>query len=472
VPSANAPGSLGIIVPLTLAKTLTEEQSMGRPRAEIQKWKEDQSRQVHEKIADLEARMGRLSVLDNRLNGAKACEDGPKWSDILPGAVPDKIETETQKYMLAKQASNTVRRIVVGDLDMPDDPWEETMWAGEEDLAAEGEPEYLAEEQPVASKPSTANTQIAGQVIEVGWQDGKCFQPIIAATSRSDGAGSIKEGGDGSDEERAQFPKLVHDCCNVSLPLLCGGFSQKSMVRNFCFDIYSSHYAQAAFQLVWLANVLFVAASPELNRVVVSDKMSVSEWAALVFNFISIFILFVEVTTGIIALGLQGSPGTWLRVSVFHKIDLVVFLVCILEVIASISGGILGFQAPTLRPFRLLRVFKFTYLTKLLKDFEVIFLTFDKCSGQLMTISLICLFYFAVFAIFGMAMYQSSFRRACVMIDRDVPSCASDFSTSWKNTCSNEDFVRQLWVIEGGGSLYKPSRCVLSPLLDWGTTCH
>jgi hypothetical protein len=244
------------------------------------------------------------------------------------------------------------------------------------------------------------------------------------------------------------------------------------MVRNFCFDIYSSLYAQAAFQLVWLANVLFVAASPELNRVVVSDKMSVSELAALVLNFVSIFILFVEVATGIIALGLQGSPGTWLRVSVFHKIDVVVFLVCILEVIASISGGVLGFQAPTLRPFRLLRVFQFTYLTKLLKDFEVIFFTLERCSGQLMTISLICLFYFAVFAIFGMAMYQSSFRRACVMIDRDVPSCASDFSTSWKNTCSNEDFVRQLWVTEGGGSLYKPSRCVLSPLLDWGTACH
>ena len=107
------------MVPLTFAQSLTEEQSLQQSREEIKMWKEDQSRQVQDKIADLEARMSRLSTLDDRLNGAHASEQGVKWHDVLPGAVPEKIETETQKYMVAKQASQTIRRIVNGDLDMP-----------------------------------------------------------------------------------------------------------------------------------------------------------------------------------------------------------------------------------------------------------------------------------------------------------------------------------------------------------------
>ena len=43
VPSANAPGSLGIVVPLSLAKTLTQEESIKQSRKDIKQWKEEQS---------------------------------------------------------------------------------------------------------------------------------------------------------------------------------------------------------------------------------------------------------------------------------------------------------------------------------------------------------------------------------------------------------------------------------------------
>jgi hypothetical protein len=53
----------------------------------------------------------------------------------------------------------------------------------------------------------------ASQVLEFGWQGGKRSQPTIAATSRSEGAGGIEEGGDGSDEKKGKKQQLFKCAC-------------------------------------------------------------------------------------------------------------------------------------------------------------------------------------------------------------------------------------------------------------------
>lgn len=68
-------------------------------------------------------------------------------------------------------------------------------------------------------------TTRAGQVVEFGWQGGKRSQPTIAATSRSEGAGGMEEGGDGSDEEKGKKQQLFK-CASTKLGL---SFTMNSM---------------------------------------------------------------------------------------------------------------------------------------------------------------------------------------------------------------------------------------------------
>lgn len=481
VPSANAPGSLGFVVPLMHSQSLTEAQSLQKSRQEVKQWKEEQSRIVQEKIVDLEARMSRLSTLDDRLTHNKHADDGGRWSDVLPGAVPDKIETETQKFLLAKQATTTVRSIVNGDIEMPPTPtghhtpvsqmlddnnmdvveWENALKGGHMDHVYE-----------VGSKPSTANTHIADDDInEIGWQKRK--QDIDMG---GDYGGLLELARDNDQEKKEEkekenadmlhnpplphkdaiIIKTLYDCCTVSCPWMCGGFSHKSWVRNVCFGIYSSRYLQNTFQLIWISNVIFIAVSPTLNRLIFHEVflMNTTELVSLGYNGICVLVLFIEVTSGVIVLGLLRGPSAWLGVSVFNKIDLVVLLVCILEGV----GAIFSIPVPTLRPFRMLRVFKNVSQLAILKGFDIIVETLDQCAGQILTIALICTFYFAIFAIFGMAMYQKSFRRSCVVVGQPVPSCASDFTTSWNNACSKKDFVAQAWIPDSSASLLVSSR--------------
>ena len=445
-----------------MVQTLTEEQSLRQSRQDIKKWKEQKTTEVQERMAHLEARMTRLSILDERIDDIEPSDgdDGSKWSNILPGVIPDKLETETQKFLVAKQASNTMKRMVEGDLAMP--------------------PETIEHYREEEDKPSTANTEVAANELnELGWKaddpDSKSLSDdpdsslsLSLSDSKKNGD-EIKEEVEDDEIHFAPLPKkqeyrieFLEDCCERSCSsFLCGGFSHTSLTRHICFSISTSQFFQFVSQVTWLANISFMAASPEMNRLTLDriPSMDIPEIISVAFNLFCILILFIEVVSGIIAFGLIHGPTAWLKLSAYNKIDLLVLLVCLAEGISSLISPTLGLIMPTLRPFRTLRIFKI--VGRWLKDFDIIIVTLDQSFGQIATTTTILLFYYFVFVIFGMAMYQKSFRRACVAVNHLVPSCASDFSTSWNNTCAHGDFIRNSWVVDDAEKpLVEPRFCI------------
>jgi len=158
---------------------------------------------------------------------------------------------------------------------------------------------------------------------------------------------------------------------------------------NVCFSFFKSKYVNIFLQVVWLSNIVFIAVSPDMNRLVFRQilQMSVLEQLSLGFNVFCVFLLSLEILSGIVAIGLK----RWLVISVYHRLDLAIFLVCVLEGV----GGVFALQLPTLRPFRILRVFKNISTFKILAGFDIILETLERCSGQIATIALICLSLFS-----------------------------------------------------------------------------
>ena len=313
-----------------MVQTLTEEQSLRQSRQDIKKWKEQKTTEVQERMAHLEARMTRLSILDERIDDIEPSDgdDGSKWSNILPGVIPDKLETETQKFLVAKQASNTMKRMVEGDLAMPPEPIEH----------------YREDED----KPSTANTEVAANELnEFGWKaddpDSKCLSDDPDSSLSLSLSGSKKDGDEIKEEVEddeiyfAPLPtkqeyriEFLEDCCERSCSsFLCGGFSHTSLTRHICFSISTSQFFQFVSQVTWLANISFMAASPEMNRLTLDriPSMDIPEIISVAFNLFCILILFIEVVSGIIAFGLIHGPTAWLKLSAYNKIDLLFLLV-------------------------------------------------------------------------------------------------------------------------------------------------
>jgi len=109
---------------------------------------------------------------------------------------------------------------------------------------------------------------------------------------------------------------------------------------------------------------------------------------------------------GIIALGFCWSPNTWLRCSDFHKLDALVLLVTAGEYVAAILGS----NSVTLRPFRLLRVFRAIVKIKSFLGVKTIIRTLRQGITQLGVVILMLFFFMCGFGIFGMAMYQVGIR--------------------------------------------------------------
>ena len=448
---------------------------------------------------NLNERLHRLSKIDHRLNADSIQGQQMSWADCLPGLVPEKIETETQKLGIAKQASKTIRRIIEGDLDMPPSPdpaveeesiqekaagkrpatsglWQSPNTDEDEDGTNPNDFGWSVHELPhglsdglrisdglcMSSHTDSPHPEDAGDGLEgvgAGRVCGQCsarvknldassciqcgyrLTPILHKSRAAAGTAGSDSDGNESDKDKEpsmyildqeglpeekkqdhrghQETKINHmdECCEWSCSLLCGGFPRSSPFRKACFAIYKSRAFDLLFQIVWLANVVFIAIDPDRNQLNLGidslQSMSPTDLAASGFNVFCVLVLSVEVMSGIIALGFIRGETSWLTVSIFHRLDLIILLSCFVEAICAS----LGLRAPTLRPVRLLRVFKNVTLMKLLKGFEVILLTLHRASGQIITMALICVFYFAIFCIVGIAIYQNSFRRACVVCD-------------------------------------------------------
>ena len=217
-------------------------------------------------------------------------------------------------------------------------------------------------------------------------------------------------------------PKSIEDAVIISCPLIFGGFSRRSPVRQQCFDIKQNLWWQSFFLSVTVANSLYIAIAPEISEGGVEALKNNPSPGEFWFDIICAAVMGFEVLVGIIAYGFVQSKSTYLRNSGFHKLDFACFLATILEYVGS------SFNMPdfTMRPFRMLRLFKPLVRIKSFSGVKNIITTLSEGSPQLAIIFLFLLLTIAAWTIFAMALYQTSFRFRCVAVDAQVPLCASN----------------------------------------------
>lgn len=225
-------------------------------------------------------------------------------------------------------------------------------------------------------------------------------------------------------------PSTLQEATPISMTLFFGGFTRKSPFRMKCFEIYNSSSWAGFFFTVTLANCIYIGIAPAVSDAEFDTGPGIS--AGEIFDYICVLILVAEMFSGCVAIGAFEGDHTWLRCSNYHKLDLIVLMVTVSEFIASIYGV----RGLTLRPFRLLRVFRAVTTVKMFYGVKAIIKTLSKGAGQLATVLAMLIFFMAAFSICGMAIFGTSFRRRCVSLTRPVPACASDYSTGWTEQCT------------------------------------
>mmetsp|Transcript_3722 Transcript_3722/g.9015 ORF Transcript_3722/g.9015 Transcript_3722/m.9015 type:complete len:2275 (-) Transcript_3722:103-6927(-) len=242
-------------------------------------------------------------------------------------------------------------------------------------------------------------------------------------------------------------PRTIDEAVEVSCKWLFGGFSRKSVTRLKCFDVYKSPSWSTFFLVVTMANSIFISILPEISAESASSSFSVGEprqisWLDSV-DVASAVVLFFEILVGCIALGFWGAPTTWMRSSDFHKLDMFVLLVTISEYILAFGFGITGV---TMRPFRLLRVFRAITTIRAFSGIKTIIITLKQGLSQLVIVFAMLIFFCTCFAIFGMAVFQNSFSRRCVSLAHPVPMCSSD--STFSKSCNLSNFSDPTFVTE------------------------
>ena len=247
-------------------------------------------------------------------------------------------------------------------------------------------------------------------------------------------------------DEMENEPNSLDECVLVSCPLIFGGFSRRSPIRQQCFEIKKNLWWQSFFLCVVISNSLYIALAPELKQETSEEANKQSE-GEFWFDVICAGIMGFEVLTGVIAYGFVGSETTYLRNSGFHKLDMICFVVTVLEYVGQ------HFNMPdmTLRPFRMLRIFKPICKVKSLHGVKSIIVTMSEGAPQLGIIFLFLLLTVAAWTILGMAIFSKSFRKRCVTMDLQVPLCTSDFSTgNFGPTCNFTFDINHTFTVPGG----------------------
>lgn len=177
-------------------------------------------------------------------------------------------------------------------------------------------------------------------------------------------------------------------------------------------------------------------------------------------DIISGVVLLFEVFVGCVSMGFAGHWSCWLHTTDFHKLDLFVLIVTITEYVALFGFGV---QVVTMRPFRLLRIFRAITKIRFFAGIKTILITLKLGVQQLFIVFAMLMFFIASFSIFGMAIFQHSFARRCVSIPQPTPACSSgatfdgacrfnDFKISSFLNKSDTDYNQSSWSA-GGSSI-------------------
>ena len=234
-------------------------------------------------------------------------------------------------------------------------------------------------------------------------------------------------------EAPSKEPATMDAAVSVSCNYIFGGFSRRSPIRLQCFEIKKNLWWQGSFLCITIANSLWILLAPELSQNRNEDggkgQLSPGEFW---FDVICAGVMGFEILVGIVAYGFVQSETTYLRNSGFHKLDFACFIATILEYV----GNFFNMPNATLRPFRMLRIFKPITKIKSFIGVKSIMSTLKEGSPQLVIVFMFMLLTLTAWCILVMAVFSKSFRRRCVTFDTKIPVCASDFSTDFNATCN------------------------------------
>ena len=241
--------------------------------------------------------------------------------------------------------------------------------------------------------------------------------------------------------ENRSKPKSLQDAIPIACPFLFGGFSRRSPIRQACFMVQNNVYWQALFMTITATNSVYVATAPSYTD---EYSIRVSWW----FDLVCACIFSFEVLSGLIAYGAFMGKTTYVHNDFFHGVDLMCLFFVILEY--ALTTWEL-WPDLTLRPFRMVRIFKPITMSKSFSGIKFIIFTLREGAPQLGIIFGFLFLTIIAWDVLAMTMYGSSSRRQCVTVDTLVPACASDFSTGFNATCDFKDGLGS--VVQPGGAL-------------------
>eukprot|EP00960_Hanusia_phi_P073241 767965-Hanusia_phi.AAC.3 len=245
----------------------------------------------------------------------------------------------------------------------------------------------------------------------------------------------------------SKLRNLLRDYEEVSLKRIFGGFSRTSPIRIKCYQIVTSKEWNSIFLIATVLNSVSIALTPEFSNSPETTKILDIVGYACVLAFM------FEVMCGIIAYGFWQGPTTYLNLSDFNRLDFFLLITLTAEYVAEFG---LKLHGPSIRSFRLLRLLKYMMRMRLFSSVRAMIQTLRQGMSQILIVTMVLAFFVAMFGIFGMAIYQNSFARRCLMTARNVPSavCASDFSNNWSKTCSFNESTESLHLGNGSIAVY------------------
>lgn len=182
--------------------------------------------------------------------------------------------------------------------------------------------------------------EVVDKAVEVGMIGGRDRR-----AGEAGGAGSIDSQADAAVTDphltapRDRLPRNIKEAVPISLPLLYGGLSRASPIRQKCFMICNDKSWNIMFLLFLLANCAYIAFVPD------DPNLKEGFWGT--FDWACNILYAFEILCNILAYGFIGH-NAWFSVSAFHKIDFFILLATAVEVVLA-TQNVSGLS---LKPFR------------------------------------------------------------------------------------------------------------------------
>ena len=139
-----------------------------------------------------------------------------------------------------------------------------------------------------------------------------------------------------------RVPAKLEDAVEISCPLFFGGWNRTHPLRRACFSLNTNIFYQSFNMTITIANSIYIALAPgrkaQALECLEDCKQSSLDTALVYFDIGCCAFIAFEVLVGIIAYGFCRTRTTYVRNSGFHKLDLVVTIVTILEYLAKYMG--------------------------------------------------------------------------------------------------------------------------------------